>query len=53
MMAYVSALAARVEDSVFSRYWRKAADVADCVIPIGIVLVLLVSCAAMAFGFVN
>lgn len=52
-MAYVSALAVRAGESSLGRMWRKAADLADCIIPIVIVSVLLTTCTAIALGLVN
>ena len=53
MMAVVSAMAARVGDSVIARWWRKAGDVLDCVIPIALAATLAIGWGSVLFGYAH
>lgn len=53
MMAVVSALAARVGESEFARWWRMAGDVLDCVIPIVLSVAIAVALGSIWLGYVQ
>jgi hypothetical protein len=53
MMAAVSAMAARVGESAFARWWFKVGDVLDRAIPIALVIALAIGTGAILFGFVH
>jgi hypothetical protein len=52
MMAMVSAVAARVGESAFARWWRKAGVMLDRAIPIALVVGIVVALGSIWLGYV-
>ncbi len=53
MKTMVLALAARIDESEFARWWRAIGAMIDYAIPAVLFVVVLVSLAAVAFGFTD
>jgi hypothetical protein len=53
MKAMVLAMAARVGESEFARWWRAAAAVLDCVIPLVLLIMIVASLGSIWFGYVQ
>jgi hypothetical protein len=53
MKAMVLAMAARVGESEFARWWRAVGAVLDCVIPLVLLIMIVASLASIWFGYVQ
>ena len=53
MKAMVLAMAAGISESAFARWWWKAGDVLDVVIPVALLVAIVIAVGAVIFGFVH
>jgi hypothetical protein len=52
-MAAISELAARTRETSFGRWWSKAGNMLECIIPIGLVFIIIIGSGAVALGFTH